>query len=318
MAPFSFLKGDTIMFLSNYMEVNPNIKKFSATTSTFSAGYQFWLNYCFERAIRRFVYKGLPDTIPQHEIEVPLQLQGTVGITDKYKKELRAFNGMWAGEPTIYYDIYNRYSVYSPLYSKILTDNKEIVVGLNDSLQNATYNLCHRYAVLLAHLETSLIDVLIEGRDTGGIPVVSTEQQRQAVIAYRDGLCNGLVKPIFDSNTFNPIEWKGITKNASFTVSELIESRENLLNSFYQDIGVRTVWNKKGNMIADEVGGNSPMLLQNVGDMLNQRKLMCDKVNLLYGTNWTVDLSPELKYDEEKKEDSNNGNGENYFKENIN
>lgn len=303
-----------MFFLNNYFENNPNARKFSATTSTFSSGYTFWLNFCFERAIRRFVYNGLPDSIPQHEIEVPMQLSGNVGIA-KYKNELRAFNGNWAGEPTIYFDIYKQYSIYSPLTSKILTDGKNVVVGLNDSLQNATYSLCHRYAVLLAHLETSLIDALIEGRDTGGIPVVTTEQQRQAVESYRNSLCNGLVKPIFDSNSFAPIEWKGISKNAAFTVSELIEARENLLNAFYQDLGVRTVWNKKGNMIADEVGGNEPMLLQNIGDMLNQRKKMCEKVNNLFGTNISVDLSPELKYNGDNKEDD--VNGKDNFKENI-
>ena len=88
----------------------------------------------------------------------------------------------------------------------------------------------------------------------------------------------------------------------------MIEARENLLNAFYQDIGVRTVWNKKGNMVSDEVGGNQPLLLQNVSDMLNQRKIMCEKINNLYGIKITVDLAPELKYNEEKEEEEDDKN----------
>lgn len=302
------------MFLQDYFNANGRAKKIAMESSTFSAGYKFWLNYLFERAVRRFEYKGLPDSIPQHEIEVPMQMQGTVGITKKADGQVRAFNGEWSGAPTIYFDRYKKYAVYSPIFSGILKVDSEVVVGLNDSLQNATYPLCHRYATLLAHLETSLVDTLIDGRNTSGIPVVRTETQRMAVEAFRNSLANGTVKPIFDANTFAPIEWAAVSKNVSFTVTELIEARENLLNAFYNDIGVRTTWNKKGNMIADEIGGNDSMLLQNVTDMLNQRKKLCENINKLFNLNVTVDLCPELKYNEEKEEDNN---GEDNLKEDI-
>lgn len=295
------------MFLQDYFSANGRAKKIAMESSTFSAGYKFWLNYLFERAVRRFEYKGLPESIPQHEIEVPMQMQGTVGITKKADGMVRAFNGEWSGAPTIYFDRYKKYAVYSPIFSGILKADTECVVGLNDALQNSTYPLCHRYATLLAHLETSLVDTLIDGRNTSGIPVVRTETQRMAVEAFRNSLANGTVKPIFDANTFAPIEWAAVSKNVSFTVTELIEARENLLNAFYNDIGVRTVWNKKGNMIADEVGGNDAMLLQNISDMLNQRKIMVEKINKMFNLNVSVDLAPELKYNEEK-EDVNNGN----------
>ena len=293
-------------FLQDYFASNPRAKKIAMESSTFSSGYKFWLNFLFERAVSRFVYNELPESMPAYEIEVPLQMQGTVGVSTKADGKIRAFNGSWSGEPTVYFDKYKEYAVYSPIYSDVLKCESTVVVGLNDSLQNATYPLCHRYATLLAHLETSLVDTLIDGRNTSGIPVVKTETQRMAVEAFRNSLANGTLKPIFDANTFSPIQWEAVSKNVSFTVTELIEARENLLNAFYQDIGVRTVWNKKGNMIADEVGGSEPLLLQNVSDMLNQRKKMCEKINNLYGTNITVDLAPELKYNEEK-EDVENG-----------
>jgi hypothetical protein len=41
------------------------------------------------------------------------------------------------------------------------------------------------------------------------------------------------------------------------------------------------------------------MLLLNVSDMLNSRKKGAEAVNALYGTNWTVRLSDEIKYTEE-------------------
>ena len=301
-------------FLQDYFASNTRAKKIAMESSTFSAGYKFWLNFLFERAVRRFEYKGLPESMPQHEIEVPLQMQGTVGVSKKADEEIRAFNGSWSGAPTVYFDTYKKYAVYSPIFSDVLKVDTDVIVGLNDSLQNATYPLCHRYATLLAHLETSLVDTLIDGRNTSGIPVVKTETQRMAVESFRNSLANGTLKPIFDANTFSPIQWEAVSKNVSFTVTELIEARENLLNAFYQDIGVRTVWNKKGNMIADEVGGNQPLLLQNVSDMLNQRKKMCEKINNLYGTNITVDLAPELKYNEEKEDVED---GTNNFEENT-
>ena len=105
------------MFLDNYFNNNINTKKISKSSTNFTSGYNFWLNFLFERCVRLFKWKNLPKTIKNHELESILLMNGTAGITDKYDNTLYVYNGAYAGKPTVYFDIFEDYTVYSPLYS---------------------------------------------------------------------------------------------------------------------------------------------------------------------------------------------------------
>ena len=161
--------------------------------------------------------------------------------------------------------------------------------------------LISRYASMLALVEVTMINVLINGRDKA-IPTVMDETQKQAVENYRNSLCNGKVTAIQDP-AFSTVKFITVDTANLMSIKDLVEVRENLLNAFYSDIGVKTAWNKKGNMISEEVEADSPMLLLNLNDMLASRKKGCENVNKLYGTNWSVDISPELRYNDSEEDD---------------
>lgn len=294
------------MFLDEYLKANTNIKSLAKENGTFAGAYKYWKDILFERAMHLF--KWNTGDMPSYEIEIALLMNGAVGITDKYKGELSAFNGWYCGEPTQYYDIYESFSIYSPKFSGVFKVGKDITVIKNNALRNSIYPLVHRYAIMLAHTEVSLINTLINGRDSGGIPIASTNAQKEAIENYRNSLCNGKVTSILDP-AFSGVEFVSVSKNTVLNIKELMEVRENLLNAYYADLGVKTAWNKKGNMINEEVEANDSMLLLNLSDMLEFRKKGCEDVNKMFGTNWTVDLSPELKYNE-SKEDGTNGKDE--------
>lgn len=283
------------MFLDDYNQ--KSIDKLIKSGGTFKAGYDYWKNILFERAMRLFVWKGPDeDGIPQREIEIALLTGGMCGVTNKYKKTLSAFAGWYSGNPTQYYDIYTDFAVHSPVYSNILKINKDVAVIENNSLKNSLMPLISRYASLLAHTEVTIINVLINTRDKV-VPTVMTDQQKQAIETYRNNLCNGKITPITDP-AFSTIKFIPVETSNQTAIKDLIETRENLLDAFYHDIGVKTAWNKKGNMIQEEVQADSPMLLLNLNDMLNSRIKGCERVNALYDRNWSVDIAPELKYNE--------------------
>lgn len=296
------------MFFNDYLQNNENIKRILKTSGTFEAGYDYWSDYLSERALRLFKYKGVDESgIPQREVEIALMFSGSCGVTDKYKKTLSVFSGDYAGEPTQYYDVYKKYAVYSPVYSEVLTIGKNVVVGRNNSVKNSMLPLVHRYAMMLAHTEVSIVDVLIDGR-TSSVPIASTEAQKQSIENYRNALCNGKITPILDP-AFSGVQFIDLKGNIGLALKDLIETRENLLNSFYSDIGVKTAWNKKGNMIQEEVEASDGLMLFNINDMLACRKKLCEDVNKMYGTNWYVDITDELKpkggFDNEKETQSN-------------
>lgn len=280
------------MFFDEYLSKNTNIKRILKTSGTFEAGYDYWSNYLSERVLRLFEWKNTDD-VPSREIEIALMLGGSCGVTDKYKKTLSVYQGNYAGEPTQYFDVYKKYSVYSPVYSKVLNIGTDVIVGRNNSLMNNVLPLIHRYAMMLSHIEVSLVDALIDGR-TSSVPVAMTQAQKTALDNWRNDLCNGKVKSIMDP-AFSSVKFVDLKGNIGLTIKDLIEARENILNGFYSDIGVKTAWNKKGNMIQEEVEASDGLMLFNINDMLRCRQKLAEEVNEKYGTNWTVDMSEELK-----------------------
>lgn len=294
------------MFVKDYFDKNTNAKKLCMSSTTFAAGYKYWVEILFERAMRLFVWSNNEDSsinCPQKEIEATLLMNGTAGFT-KYKGKVTVFNGVFAGEPTEYYDEFKKYSVYSPVFSKILTVGKDVSVMNNNSVRNSLYPLVHRYAIMLSHTEVTFVNTLINGRVGQGFPIASTNAQKVAIENFRNSLCNGKVESILDP-AFSGVDFKGVPSNSIINIKDLYEVRENILNSFYQDIGVKTSYNKKGNMIVEEVQANDSMLLLNLHDMLYSRQKGCELVNKMFGTNLTVDIAEELKYDEEEKSDGN-------------
>ena len=294
------------MFLEEYLKCNKNIKQILKTSGTFEAQYDYYKEYLTERVLRLFKWNCGDDKDLPREIEIALMLGGSVGITDKYKGILSAYQGYYAGQPTQYYDVYKQYAVYSPVYSKVLTIGKDVVVGRNNALMNSVYPLIHNTAMKLAHIDVSFIDVLIDGR-TSSVPVAMTEAQKQSLENWRNALCNGKVKSILDP-AFSTTKFIDLKGNMNLTIKDLVEVRQNVLEDFYNAIGVRCNHEKKGNMIEEEVTSNDSMLLFNINDMLRCRQNLCEEVNKMYGTNWSVDLSDELKQKEVFDDEENDIN----------
>ena len=216
-------------------------KKLAKESMTYEWGYDYWKSILTERAMRLFVWKNTGD-VPQREIEFALMLNGSCGVTNKYKNTMAVFNGQYSGSPTIYYDMYEDYAVYSPVFSKILKVDKNVAVIRNNNCMNSIIPLVHRYATMLSHTEVSFINTLINGRDSGGIPIASTNAQKIAIENYRNSLFNGKVTSILDP-AFSGVQFLSVDKNTTLNIKDLMETRKNLLNSFYEDLGVGVLVN---------------------------------------------------------------------------
>lgn len=280
------------------MDITTQNFQYYKEASTFKLAYNFWVNNLFERASRLFKWYGTgaddDGGIDPSHIEKTLLLNGNVGICE-YENNLTAFFGSYAGV-SVYYDRFPYYVVRSPLFAGSKTIGKDIAVIRNNSCESNLQHLVHRYAIMLGHAEITLITILVNARATS-VPTVNNTKEKTIIDQWRNGLYNGKINTVVDSG-FLSVKWQDINTNSNVNIKDIMEVRENLLNSFYNDIGVRTTWNKKGNMIADEVGGNDSMLLLNINDMLEERQRGCDRVNKLFGTNWSVDKCEELKYND--------------------
>ena len=190
------------MFLTTYVDMDSKdgkeISKLARESCTFNAFYEYWRDQLFERIMRLFVWENtytLEDNrvvgIKPKEIEQRLLLQGHCGISVlEGETELTAFFGNFYGVGK-YLDERPNYMVRCPIYSGSRTIGEDIVVIDNNSLRNPAYDLVHHYALLLAHNEVTLIDIMVNARDAGGIPVAATEKQKQSIQQYQAKVFNG-------------------------------------------------------------------------------------------------------------------------------
>lgn len=292
------------MFL-DFMDSNEGkkISKLAKESCTYNAGYNYWRDNLFERIMRLFVWDtGDPDNkkfyVPPKEIEQRLLLAGHCGIT-KVNSELTAMYGSFYGV-TKYQDEKTNYNVHCPIYSGSKTIDKDIVVVDNNSLRNPAYPLVHRYATMLSHAETTLIDLMVNARDSGGVPVAHTEKQKQSISEYQSKIFNGQYGVVTDIGNLG-IDYAGTNRNTSQSLSEVYEIRQKLIKSFYSDIGVRSAFEKRSNTITEEVEADTSMLLLNLSDMIKSREMAVEKINKLFGVNWSVRLAEEINYSEENE-----------------
>ena len=201
---------------------------------------------------------------------------------------------------TKYQDEFKNYNVRCPIHSSSREIGKDVIVINNNSLRNPCYDLIHHYAILLGHVETTLLNCLINVRDSGGVPIASTEKQKQSINAYHTKLFNGEYGVITDSGQLG-IEYAGTDRGTRQDILNIMEVREKIIKSFYSDIGVRSAFEKRNNTVMAEVEADTSLLLLNLSDMIDCRKKAADDVNNMFGTNWSVHIAKEIDYSVENE-----------------
>lgn len=276
-------------FLNNIYSKYVDVKN----TTTYPAYYQYWIEQLFERVLRIFVWDTGDDIIPK-EIEQNLALNGHCFVC-KYNGDLTVFAGSMSGI-TKYYDEFTHYNVRSPLYSNILNIEKYGVVINNNKLRNPTFDLCQHYAQLLAHADVTIALALVDARRQSGTPVVKNILQANSIDDYYKQIYNGKFAKVTDKSLMG-VEYVGDNSKKQ-DLMELMLVKERLLRSFYSDIGVKSSFDKKSNTVSEEVEADNTLLLLNISDMIDSRKKACEKINNTFGVNWTVEVNPEIKYEE--------------------
>lgn len=280
------------MYLNFIERQDPKyITKEGKESSTYGYFYIFWKEHLLERVQRLFVYENLPETLPQKEIELPLYLRGAVGICD-YKHELSAFNGTFHGV-TKYIDEFTHFNCYCPIDTFTKEIGKDIIVIDNTSLRNPLLPLIHHYAVMLAHTDVTLVNSMINVRDSGGVPIAPNEKIKASIEDYQNKLYNGKFGVVTDLGN-QGVDFIGTSRGTAQNIKEIYEVREKLIKSFYQAIGIKGSFEKNNNAVESEVTSDTSLLQINIHDMLECRKRGIDKVNNLFGTDIEVDLAKEI------------------------
>lgn len=238
-----------------------------------------------------FKYEGLPESIPQDEIEKLLQTTGNCFVT-KVDGVLYALSGGLGGEP----DVYNRptlYTVANPALKlnktyKVETDG---VLIKNDTNGNSLLPIIGKYAVLHTDGLISLNTASVLTRITMLISA-SDDKTKQSADLFLQKILDGEFSIIGENAFFKGVNMQTAPTTNSVYITQLIEMIQYYKASLYNELGLNANYNmKRERLNLGEVSMNVDALLPYVDNMLNERQKAVTKINEKYDTNISVSLN---------------------------
>lgn len=238
-----------------------------------------------------FEYEGLPDSIPQKELERLLQTTGDAFVTS-VDGVLYALSGGKGGEP----DVYGRatlYTVANPALklNKTYDIQKDGVLIENDSNGESLLPLIGRYAVLHTDGLISLNTASILTRITMLISA-SDDKTKQSAEEFLRKIENGEFSIIGENAFFKGVNMQTAPTTNSVYITQLIELIQYYKASMYNELGLNANYNmKRERLNLGEVSMNVDVLLPYVDNMLKERQNAVEKINEMFDTEISVKLA---------------------------
>lgn len=262
--------------------------------------------YMLARTQSMFEYTGLPDTLNQRIIELYLQVNGNLCITEidetiiensrhtELTPGLYAFTGGMGGEYDMYY-MPTIYTVSNPYlnFSRNLKIDDDCIVIPSDSMYYGLMPMYKKYATALTENELSMNIATIVLRLQALISA-SDDNTKKSAEKYLNDIVSGKLGVIaenqFLDNSLKVTPYA--TTGAHTTIQNIIELEQYLRATWFNDLGLNANYNMKRESInSHESQLNDDALLPLVDNMLKCRQVGFDKVNEKYGTNIKVTLN---------------------------
>lgn len=243
------------------------------------------------RMLRIFEYEGLPETIPQKDLELILLVEGH-GVITKVDGELYCFRAGLGGIPNVYY-LPTIAVVANPAlkYSKSLKIGSECVLIKNDSLYKGIMDIITQASYLLAQCDMSFKWCAINSR-VPALVSAGNDQTKLDIDTMFDQIEKGeKLAVIADKDLISKMQVSPYA-NQEKDITSLIELKQYIMGIMFQDLGIKAPFNMKREAINEaEAALSDDLLLPYVDEMLITRQLWVEDVNRMYGTNITVKLN---------------------------
>lgn len=251
-----------------------------------------------------FVYKGLPETLPQSNLENLLQTNGNVFVTEVDGK-LYAFTGGLGGTPNVYNEA-SEYIVSNPFLNlnKSYKIDVEGVLIKNDSGANSLLPIFGKYGVLCSDTLLSLNTCSVLSRITMLISA-SDDKTKQSADDFVNKIMQGDFSVIGENAFFKGVNLQSISTQSANQITQLIELLQYFKASAFNEIGLNANYNlKRERLNTSEVQMNVDALNPYVDNMLQERKKAVEKINAMFGTAINVELGSSwaIRKEENKTE----------------
>ena len=246
-----------------------------------------------------FLWDGLPESIPQKELERLLQTNGNCFVT-QVDGTLYALQGAKGGEP----DVYDRPTVYTVANAALqLNKNYDIVKdGVlieNDSNGKSLLPLLGKYAVLMTDAQISLNTASILSRITMLISA-SDDKTKSSAELFLQKILDGDFSIIGESAFLKGVQMQTAPTSNTNYITQLIELVQYYRASMCNDLGLNANYNmKRERLNLGETSMNIDLLLPYVDDMLRERQTSAKAINEMFGTEITVTLNSSWELNRE-------------------
>lgn len=249
-----------------------------------------------------FVYGGLPETIPQTELEKLLLRNGNAFIT-KVNGNLYALSGACGGEV----DAYNRPRFYT-VANVALNLSKTYEIGVDGILIKNDFNmtgvlpLIYKYGALMIDADISLNAAAILSRIQMLISAPDDKTKASADL-FLQKINDGDFSIIGETAFFDGVKLQTTPTGNSQYITQFIELTQYYKASFLNEIGLNANYNMKRERLTDnEIALNIDAILPFADNMYSERERAIKAVNDMFDTDIVVDYNSAWKTTHEESD----------------
>ena len=253
-----------------------------------STNLDYMNRYIYAKTLSMFDYDGLPETIPEIELEKQLQKTGSAFITD-VNGELYSFTGT----PSAEVDVYGNHTKIR-IDNTALKLNKEYdlkrdgVLFQNDDENLGLHQIVNRYNSLLLENE---ITMYLDSYNTRIQSLISAgdDTTKESAELYLKKVVDGELGVIGENRLFEGIKTHNSKVHGQGSVVQLIELNQYIKANLLNELGLNANYNmKRERLNTSEVTMNDDLLRPFVDNMLTCREKAVEQLNEKYDLNVTV------------------------------
>lgn len=265
--------------------------------------YQSML-YMLQRTQSMFHWEGLPESIPEEFLESYIQINGFACVAE-YEGILYAFDGGLGGKQDVYYNP-TICVVSNPAlgFSRDFKIDEDCVVVKNDTFYMGLLPLFRKYSSQLAENELSLNMASINTRIQSAL-AAGDDSTKESAEKFLSDLLDGKYGVIADNAFLESLKTLPLnTTTSTNTLGDLIEYEQYLKASWFNELGLNANYNMKREALnSAESSINDDILFPLVDEMLKQRQAGAERINKMFGTSISVELSSSWE-DNQKEEEA--------------
>lgn len=244
------------------------------------------LDILLSKTLSMFRYEGLPDSIPQRELERQLQMKGYAFVT-KFEGKLYSFTDGLGGEPDPYGNP-TKITIANPAlkYNATLDLEKDGVLIRSDSMMNGLRYLLEKYATLMNESDVTMMVNSFTARMPAMISA-GDDKTRESAEQYLQRIINGEMGIIAENRLFEGIKVQATGGNGS-VFTQLIEHQQYLKATLYNELGLEMNNNMKRERLTEDEVNMTDIVYPFIDNMFTNRESAVEKINKMFGTEITV------------------------------